>query len=118
MPMYRFPELSKLLEIPDTEVFIEDLDLTTLIAPHRALFQGLTHSEETKTVLREQKLGSKNPFFGKKHTDETKERVRKKAIGRPHHTEEHKQKLSNKNSGSGNPMFGKIPWNKGRKTKP
>ena len=37
---------------------------------------------ETKQKLREQRIGKKNPFYGKKHTKETKLKISKKAIGR------------------------------------
>ena len=60
---------------------------------------GWHHSIRTKNILRDMKLGTKwtdedktkrsmkytgdgNPFFGKRHTDETKELLRKKAINR------------------------------------
>jgi group I intron endonuclease len=41
---------------------------------------GFRHSEETKEKLRQERLGKydgeKNPFFGQKHTDETKQRMK------------------------------------------
>ena len=55
--------------------------------------KGKHHSEKTKAILREKALerdvsGEKNPFFGKQHTDEAKEKNRQAHLGR-------------------------IPWNKG-----
>lgn len=55
--------------------------------------KGVPCSEETKTKIREKSLerdlsGEKNPFYGKHHTDEAKEKNRQA-------------------------HFGKIPWNKG-----
>ena len=43
---------------------------------------GYKHSEETKRKLREQKLGSKNPQFGKKRTKEEKEKISLTLIGK------------------------------------
>lgn len=42
---------------------------------HWASMMGRKHSEKTKQILSEQKTGKKNPFFGRKHTDETKARI-------------------------------------------
>lgn len=39
-------------------------------------------SEETIRKKREAVMGSKNPFYGKHHTEETKEKIRKKVLGR------------------------------------
>lgn len=41
--------------------------------------KGNTLSDEGKKRLSETHLGEKNPFFGKHHTDEVKERIRKGA---------------------------------------
>ncbi len=50
-------------------------------------------SEETKKKISESLKGEKNPFYGKKHTEETKEK-----ISQNHHDV----------SGKNNPMWGKI----------
>lgn len=51
------------------------------------------HSEESKAKMREVRLGSKNHFFGKHHTEETKAIIR--------------VKNKEANSGDRNPFFGK-----------
>lgn len=38
-------------------------------------WRGQHHTEETKQVMREQKLGDKNPMYGKTHTDEVKQKM-------------------------------------------
>lgn len=52
-------------------------------------------------------IGEKNPFFGKKHTIETKIKIGKVSIGRIF-SKISKQKLSKVLKGKNNPMFGKI----------
>lgn len=49
----------------------------------------------------------KNPFFGKKHSNETLARLREINTGVDRFTDEYKEKLKNKMSGKGNPFFGK-----------
>ncbi len=109
--------------------------------------KGITCSEEQKAVLREKALerdisGENNPFFGKHHTEEAKEKNRQAHLGKPGRkgipcSEEAKAKLRAKAlernvSGENNPFFGKhhteeskeknrqaqlgrTPWNKGKK---
>ncbi len=55
-------------------------------------FYGKKHSEETKQKIREAHLGEKNGFYGKSHSNETRKKLSEA------------QKGKNK---------GKIPWNKG-----
>lgn len=50
--------------------------------------------------------GVNNPFYGKKHTPETAERIRMAKIGQKH-SEESKEKMSEKKSGANNPFYGK-----------
>lgn len=55
-----------------------------------------------KNIQRIEKLkvsmkGEGNPFYGKHHTEETKEKIRSKKIGK-HLTEEHKKKISKNNT--------------------
>lgn len=63
--------------------------------------KGIPCSEEQKSILREKALardtsGENNPFYGKHHTEEAKERNRQAHLGKPsprkgaHHTEEAK----------------------------
>jgi len=42
---------------------------------------GKTHSEKYKKYLSETMKGENNPFYGKNHTEETKEKIRQKKIG-------------------------------------
>jgi hypothetical protein len=72
------------------------------------------------SVNRERFLGSKNPFYGKHHSDESRESIGettrknncKKFVhhnfGRKH-TSEAKQKMSDSRKGEKNPMFGRQP---------
>lgn len=65
---------------------------------------------ESKEKMRKEKQykydGELNPFYGKKHTDETKEKMRKKSLGKKL-TDEIKNKISNslkgKHDGTNNP---------------
>lgn len=66
-------------------------------------------TEEIKQKIKESTSGENNHFFGKHHTEETKEKIRQKNLGR-RHTEEEKQKMRiNKpnRSGKNNHMYGK-----------
>lgn len=63
-------------------------------------------SDETKIKMRNSKLGEKNSFYGKTHTEETKKLIKEKAIGR-FVSEETKKKLSIRFSGERNNMFGR-----------
>ena len=49
-------------------------------------FFGKKHSDETKKIISEknkERVGEKNPFYGKKHSDETKEKIAKTLKGKP-----------------------------------
>lgn len=46
------------------------------------LFENHKHNEEYKKYMRDINLGEKNPFYNKKHSDITKEKMRQKARGR------------------------------------
>ena len=59
-------------------------------------------------------MGENNPFYGKKHTKETKEFLSKKQTGVPIHSEKWKKELSRRmklnnigGSGKNNPFYGK-----------
>lgn len=52
------------------------------------------------------KAGPLNPMFGRKHSNKTKEKIRRKATGRKA-SKETKQKLSDIRRGKGHPNFGK-----------
>jgi group I intron endonuclease len=59
---------------------------------------GIKHTEKSKQKMSEIASGEKNPFFGKKHTDETKESysLARKGVSK---TEEHKKKISDSHIG-------------------
>ena len=84
--------------------------------------KGVIRSEETKRKQSENAkgkfVGENNPFYGKKHSDETKEILRQKTTEiwkkHPHpwinrkHTEETKVKFRENNKGEKNPNYGKT----------
>ncbi len=65
-------------------------------------------SEETKKKLSIALSGKKNPFFGKKHSDETKLRLSLANRGRKF-SDERKAEISARVSGKGNPRYGEPP---------
>lgn len=74
----------------------------------------VTHKENTNNPITrmrrsESVKGKRNPMFGRKHSEETKQRISQLNTGR-HHTEESKRKLSEAFSGEKNPMFGKATY--------
>ena len=52
------------------------------------------------------RFGKNNPFFGKKHSEETKKKIREKALGKLH-SKETKKKMSISKIGEKNSMYGK-----------
>jgi len=69
--------------------------------------KGFKHSEETKKKMRLSKSGKNNPFYGKKHTKITKQKMSNVKTG-VKLSENHKKNISE----SG---MGRAPWNKGKK---
>ena len=83
---------------------------------------GLVHTEESKIKMSESHKGENNHFYGKSHSQETKDKIsdlkRGKYIGNENHmfgknhSQETKDKISNlrkgKYVGDKNPMFGKT----------
>lgn len=69
---------------------------------NKGRFIGKTNSKETREkiskALKGKFLGNKNPNYGKNHTDETKDKIRKKALGRVV-SDETRQKISIKSKG-------------------
>ena len=53
-------------------------------AGKNSYWYGRKKSDETRALMSFQKAGEKNPLFGKVHTEETKELMRQKALGRKH----------------------------------
>lgn len=53
-------------------------------------------------------IGMRNPFFGKKHSEKTKEILRKANVGKNKFSDEYKQYLSKKMTGDGNNFYGKT----------
>lgn len=72
-------------------------------------FYGKTHTIETKeklSLLASQRIGNKNPFYGKHHSEETLELMRKVHKGvKP--SEETKKKMSEAQKGEKNHFYGK-----------
>jgi group I intron endonuclease len=54
-------------------------------------------SEETRLRMSESSRGDKNSFYGKHHSEETKEKIRNAQLGRKH-SEEHRMKVSKNNA--------------------
>lgn len=94
---------------------------------------GRTFSEETKQIMNQAKkvqfIGEGNPFFGKHHSEETKEKIRAKKLGKPTPNTGRPRTLEQKNNlrevmkkrwqdpkfreHMSNMKKGSIPWNKG-----
>lgn len=60
------------------------------------------HSEETKKKMSSSKKGEKSVWYGKHHTNETKEKIRKARLGHPR-SEETRKKISETHKGNKNP---------------
>ena len=79
--------------------------------PRKGYKQTKEHRENISKSRVGKFTGNKNPFFGKKHTDETKEKISRKGCKL---SDAHKQKISSALRGNNNPFFGK---NHTKKTK-
>jgi len=73
---------------------------------HSIAMKGKKHTQETKDKMSFAQVGEKNHMFGKTASDETKEKLRAASTGRKH-TQKTKDKLSCERMGENNPNFGK-----------
>lgn len=64
------------------------------------------YTEERKAKLSARFSGSGNPNFGKKHTDESRRKIREAGLGRTH-TEESKRRMSESRRGKKSPLLGR-----------
>lgn len=67
----------------------------------KAYWYGRTMSAATKEIMSSKRKGELNPLYGKSHSEDTKELMRQKALGRKH-SEDTKLLMSSKR---GNPVF-------------
>ena len=70
------------------------------------LKKSMVVSEETKRKISETISGEKHPWFGRKHTAESKEKMSKSSTGKKH-TKESKLKMSISRMGDKNYLYGK-----------
>lgn len=73
-------------------------------------FYGKTHTEETKQVLSKlakERIGEKNSFYKHKHSEETRQKISQANKGRKH-TEEELKIMSEKQLGEKNHFYGKC----------
>lgn len=80
----------------------------TLSSEHRAVLDrtGTRHKPETLEKYKKRK-GENNAFYGKHHTETTREKLRSAAVGRKH-SEETKAKISKASSGENNGNYGNV----------
>lgn len=86
----------------------EALGVITSKSFKKKMIKEFKEIENDPGVSNNYNSGVFNPFYGKKHTQETKDFLTQKQLGVPIHTEEHKKELSRKFSGKGNPMYGRT----------
>ena len=72
--------------------------------PRKGYKQSEEHKQRISKARKGKFTGNNNPFFGKKHTDETKKKISRKVCTL---SEDHKKKISSSLLGNKNPFFGK-----------
>ena len=72
-----------------------------------AKYHGKFFSEQTRKKISDSTKGEKNPFWGKKHTPETLEKLRIASTGK-HHSPETIEKIRAANSGTNSHWYGKC----------
>ena len=76
---------------------------------------GLISKEELIEQMYEERKGEGNPFYGMKHTEETKQKISKSRKGKGKGLKQSDDWVDKrKKFGEKNPAFGKDPWNKGK----
>jgi hypothetical protein len=75
-------------------------------------FYGKNHTQETKNILSEKNIGDKNPFYGKHHTEEAIQVIIEKNKGKKR-TQETRDNISKSKRGNKHFAFGKKWWNNG-----
>jgi len=144
---YRYPDVIRITRIFDNEfdtrlwehkvlrrlkvIHRDDfLNQTDNLAISSEVGRGRKHSSETKKILSEKaKLnftGEGNPFYGKRHTDKTKQKISKTKKGTPSccgfkdktHTAESRKKISKSCSGNKMPESMKQKLSEQRKGVP
>lgn len=68
--------------------------------------KGKKFSEQHKQNISKEKIGEKNPFYGKEHSSETKEKISKIGKGRKI-SEQHRLNIIKSKMGEKNPFYGK-----------
>lgn len=113
MTLYRFPELDHILGIDESWVEIDDSESIALFENYRTYGGG--------------GAGCLNAHYGKKHTEEAKELIRQKALGRKAWNKGISNPAHSARMSANNPMKnpeiskivsdknkGCVPWNKGK----
>jgi group I intron endonuclease len=86
------------------QYYINTLKPEYNIDPTAGSPRGRKYSEEYKNKIRNRTIGNKNPFYGKRHTEDTKKIISKKLKG----------KIAGKFIGNKNPMYMKTHSNENK----